>query len=369
MTRYQLNPNICDTPSARFAFPGEIGEALEQCLHEDAQNWKLSWKFYSYYKLRAWIPIELRQCLQRNRNSGLPVGDDWYCPNKFLNRLRDIIEESSWDSQTILHPWPDGHSHAIVMTHDVETRVGVERVAKLAALDEQYGLRSAWYFVPAKYRIDPGLIADLQSRGHEIGVHGYNHDGQLFLSKQRFDQRVGLVNSAAQAWNCSGFRSPMMHRELNWMQALDIDYDSSCFDVDPFQAMPGGVGGVWPFVYGRFVELPSTMPQDHTLFVTLQQQSIEIWRKKYQLIRRLRGLALCITHPDYFDSAQRWDLYRELLEKLSQAQDAWRCLPREAAAWWRVRDASQIDDGSISGPATQRGHIANLRELFAEFHR
>lgn len=365
--RSDVSANHSSTMIARVAFPGEIGQALEQCLRDDAQNWNINWKFRCYYKLRSWIPLALRQSLQRNRNSTLPVGDDWYCHAGFLNRLRSILESSALDSQPIIHPWPDGYSHAIVMTHDIETRVGVERVSKLADLDEQYGLRSAWYFVPSKYRIDSGLLDDLRSRGHEIGLHGYNHDGQLFFSKQRFNQRAHLINSAGRDWNCSGFRSPMMHRELNWMQALDIDYDSSCFDVDPYQAMPGGVGGVWPFLYGRFVELPSTMPQDHTLFVTLQQQSIDIWRKKYELIRQLRGLALCITHPDYFDSAKRWDLYRALLEQLSETQDAWRCLPREAARWWRARDASQATAGAIGGPAAERGQTTNLPELFAEF--
>ncbi len=356
-----------DALELRFAFGGGLGEVLDTFARADAANWKLSWKFRIYYRLRRWIPVVLRQYLQKSRNRSLPVGDAWYVHHDFLEQFKVALgAECRGPAQAIVHPWPDGLEHAVVLTHDIESREGLPQVDKLARLEEQYGLRSAWYFVPAKYRIDSGMLDDLRARGHEVGLHGYNHDGQLFSSKRVFEQRARRINELASDWPATGFRAPMMHRELSWMQALDIDYDASCFDIDPFQAMPGGVGGVWPFIAGRFVELPCTLPQDHTLFVTLQQRTIGIWTKKYALLRALRGMAMCLIHPDYLNTPERWDLYRQLLEQFVAAEGAWKCLPREAASWWRMRDASHVAAAAITGPAAERGRVVDLQSLFAE---
>ncbi len=356
-----------DALELRFAFAGRLAEVLEHFVRQDASNWRLSWKFRCYYRLRPWIPLAVRQFLQKSRNLKLPVGDAWYFHHDFLQRFAAALRmECDSSHHHVVHPWPDGCEHAAILTHDIESREGLPRVDKLAQLEEQYGLRSAWYFVPAKYQIDSGMLADLQARGHEVALHGYNHDGQLFTSPGLFRRRAMEINEVARRWEATGFRAPMMHRELSWMQALDIDYDASCFDIDPFQAMPGGTGGVWPFIAGRFVELPCTLPQDHTLFVTLQQRTTEIWCKKYELLRRLRGMAMCLVHPDYLDTPERWDLYRQLLEQFAAAEGAWKCLPREVAKWWRQRDASHVEGETVVGPASQRGRAVGLQELFAD---
>ncbi len=350
-----------------------MGDLLHGYFMADSANWRLSAKFQLYYRLRRWIPLVLRQRMQQSRNGRLPVGDAWYCQHDFLQAWQQALEaELADDPALIMHPWPSGYTHAAIVTHDVETREGVARVDRLARTEEQLGIRSAWYFVPVKYKIDAGLLDDLRARGHEVGVHGLNHDGQLFASRGIFRRRVTRINDVARRWQANGFRSPMMHRQLQWMQMLEFDYDSSCFDIDPFQAMPGGVGGVWPFIAGRLVELPCTLPQDHTLFVTLKCDSADIWRRKIDLIRRLRGMIMCIVHPDYLTTARHWDLYRELLEAMFEGQGGWRCLPHQAASWWRDRDRSwvigsgggDISSASIAGPAEKLGRVASLADLF-----
>lgn len=352
-----------------------MGDVLRAYFIADSANWQLSPKFQLYYRLRRWIPLMLRQRMQQSRNKSLPVDKTWYCHHEFLRAWEQALEaDLANDPACIIHPWPSGYSHAAIVTHDVETREGVSRVDRLARTEEQLGFRSAWYFVPVKYKIDVGLLADLQARGHEVGVHGLNHDGQLFASRRIFQRRAARINDVARQWQAIGFRSPMMHRQMEWMQQLDFEYDSSCFDIDPFQAMPGGVGGVWPFIAGRLVELPCTLPQDHTLFVTLNCDSADIWRHKIDLIRRLCGMIMCIIHPDYLTTARHWDLHRELLGALLEGKNAWRCLPQQAASWWRKRDQSQVIDSvssaglaaaTICGPAEKLGQVVSLGELFA----
>ena len=41
------------------------------------------------------------------------------------------------------------------------------------------------------------------------------------------------------------------------------------------------------------------MPQDHTLFVVLQENDDRIWREKLEFLKRYCGLAQMLTHPDY----------------------------------------------------------------------
>src|SRR5690606_5714718 len=134
-------------------------------------NWHLSTTFRTYYRLRRWIPVALRQRMQKCRSSKLPVGDAWYRQHDFLQRWQQTLDETLRnDPPPLIHPWPDGFQHAAIVTHDIETREGVQRIERLASLEEKLGIRSAWYFVPAKYKIEPGLLDDLRARGHEVGV-------------------------------------------------------------------------------------------------------------------------------------------------------------------------------------------------------
>lgn len=353
----------------RFVFDGPLGEVLRAHCVRDMVAAKLSKSFQLYYRVRPFIPRLLRQILQRSRSQSMGVGERWYEPIEFLEEFADAIRRLSENqlSQRLLHPWPSQHRFAVSLTHDVETSGGLRHVDKLAAIEEKRGIRSAWFFVPYKYKIDTGLLSDLVDRGHEVGVHGYNHDGRLFTSKACFDKRAIKINQAADRFGASGFRAPMVHRNLTWMQALKVDYDASFFDADPFQAMPGGVGGMWPFIAGNLVELPYTLPQDHTLFLGLNEVSANIWLQKLALIRKMSGMGLLITHPDYMDCESRRDTYDIFLEHAASHQDAWLALPNQIATWWRDRDASTVlDDGEISGPAASRGRCTTLRELFPE---
>lgn len=355
----------------RFAFGGAAGDVLRAHFLRDVQQARLSAKFKLYYRLRPLIPIPMRQFLQRGRNQGFDLPTDWYLPITFL---RDLDEALRSDPDAVgIHPWPDGFEMSAVLTHDVETKDGLALADRLAKIEEQFNFRSAWNVIPHKYEVDLGLISDLKDRGHEIGVHGYNHDGRLFESHRTFRRRVKPINRAITEFGSEGFRAPMVHRNLAWMEALDIDYDASCFDVDPFQAMPGGVGGPWPFFAGKFIELPYTLPQDHTLLISLGETTPRIWIDKLARLRSLAGMALLITHPDYLDSPSRLDVYRQFLDHLSEQHAVWHALPNEVALWWRQRDRLNIIDGSngvagvesaeLVGPMAERARTFSLRDL------
>jgi peptidoglycan/xylan/chitin deacetylase (PgdA/CDA1 family) len=338
------------------------GQVFLEAILKDARNASLSPQFRIYYRLRPLIPLSVRQFLQGHLR--IASNGTWYLPTEFVRALDQSLT-GNCEALPIIHPWPDAARFCFVLTHDVETADGLHHVSRIAQIEEELGLRSSWSIVPYKYGVDPGLVNDLKSRGFEIGIHGYNHDGRLYTSKRVFDKRVPAINEALRKFGAVGFRSPMVHRNLEWLQSLEIEYDASCFDVDPFQAMPGGVGSIWPFVCGKFVELPYTLPQDHTLFITLGQQDCRIWDRKLEFVVRNSGMAVVLTHPEYLTSRDHLDLYRDFLIRVRDRGGYWHALPKQVAAWWSKRSRSKlsVDDRGqwyVHGPAAPRGKPATV---------
>lgn len=243
--------------------------------------------------------------------------------------------------------WPEGKQFALVLTHDVEAQRGYDRCRAVTGLEQRLGFRSSFNFLAEDYSVAPDLRKELLDRGFEVGIHGLSHDGHLYRSREGFVRQATRINRYLKEWQAVGFRSPAMHRNLDWISDFDIEYDSSTFDTDPFEPYPDGEGTIFPFFVKRvasrpgYWELPYTLPQDFTLFVILQQKGIATWQRKLDWIAERGGMALLITHPDYmaFNGARprvdeyRGDLYREFLEfaKSRCGERCWHALPREVA--------------------------------------
>jgi peptidoglycan/xylan/chitin deacetylase (PgdA/CDA1 family) len=255
--------------------------------------------------------------------------------------VTSLLGQRSEDAFPFIHFWPDGHRFALVLTHDVETAEGQEHVRRVADEEEDLGFRSSFNIVPELYRVDHALLGELRSRGFEIGIHGLKHDGKLFRSRRGFTERARAINRHLQELGAVGYRSPLTHRQPEWMQALDIGYDSSFFDTDPYEPIGGGAMSIWPFFLGRFVELPYTLAQDSTLVGLLKEKTPRMWLEKVRFVEEFCGMALVNTHPDYLRSKTTAAVYREFLEVLKDRGGYWRALPREVAWWWRGRAAAE----------------------------
>ncbi len=247
--------------------------------------------------------------------------------------------------------WPNGRQFAFVLTHDVEGPKGLGRVERLMDLERRHGFRSSFNFVPGEdYEVPDQLIRTLDESGFEAGVHGLEHDGKLYSSKARFGQKAARINSYIERWGAQGFRSPLMQHRLGWMHRLNVEYDSSTFDTDPFEPEPDGVRTIFPFwVPGPdgkgLVELPYTLAQDFTLFVILRENSINVWKQKLDWIAQRGGMAMLITHPDYMcfegDKIARDEasasFYEEFLTYVREKykDKFWAALPREVNKYYR----------------------------------
>ena len=118
------------------------------------------------------------------------------------------------------------------------------------------------------------------------------------------------------------------------MPLLGFDYDSSYTDTDPYEPQPGGCCSYLPFFIEDLVELPITLPQDHTLFAILGHPDGSTVAGEGRRIRRRGGMVLVLTHPDYAREPACRRAWRELLEVFAR-RDAWQALPREVGEWWR----------------------------------
>jgi hypothetical protein len=313
-------------------------------------HWQLSRLKRLYYHLRPFLPGQVRPVLRFLSRSwrqsvfplGWPVED---CYVRFLYVALEAVQRRCPGVQSSPF-WPFGARFAFVLTHDVESAIGQSFVRTLAAVDERYGFRSSFNFVPEGYPVDQDLLAELRTRGFEIGVHGLKHDGKLFSSRAEFERRAAAINGYLREWGAVGFRAPFTHRNPEWMQSLEIEYDLSFFDTDPHETIPGGTMSIWPFLCGRFVELPYTLVQDHALFESADQGAAQLWLDKVDFIARWGGMALVNAHPDYLREPAHLAVYEEFLRQMAERQQRpasgsasafWHALPRDAARWWRAR--------------------------------
>jgi hypothetical protein len=260
------------------------------------------------------------------------------------------IDEAAGRKPNHWKGWPAQKKFALVLTHDVDTAKGQSKCKKLMQIEMELGFRSAFNFVPERYKVYPELRSLLRDNGFEIGVHGLKHDGKLYKSKETFKQRAALINKYLKKWKAVGFRSPAMHHNLKWLHELDIEYDASTFDTDPFEPQSDGVGTIFPFKMNNlsnqssYIELPYTLPQDHLLFIIQKETDLNTWKQKLDWIVDHGGMALLNVHPDYINFENKKcaieeypaGFYEDFLRYIKNKYENryWHALPKEMARYW-----------------------------------
>jgi hypothetical protein len=296
-----------------------------------------------FYKIKPLIPRELQLFLRRN-----------------IVKYKRSKYRHIWPINTVAGQkpvnwtgWPNKKKFAFILTHDVDTLRGQARCKQLMDLENNYGFRSSFNFVPERYEVSSDLRGVLKDEGFEVGVHGLVHDGKLYCSPEIFNSRAKRINHYLKNWGATGFRSPVMQRNLKWICKLNIDYDASTFDTDPFEPQSDGVNTIFPFwVNGSsekrgYIELPYTLPQDFTLFILMKEKTIDIWKTKLDWVVENEGMALVNVHPDYMNFESKKckreeypaENYRNFLDYVTHKYEGqyWHVLPRDIAQLWANR--------------------------------
>jgi hypothetical protein len=326
-----------------------------------------------YYMFRPYLPVGARKHIQRLCLNGWedipfprwPV--DCTVDSLMRHSMASIAAMAGPNDIPFVWFWPEGAQACLVMTHDVESPVGRELCPELIALDESYGIKSAFHLIPeGGYDVGPEFIAGLRDAGCEVNVHDLNHDGRLFHSHRLFTSRAARINEYGRTFNSRGFRSGAMYRRQDWFGALEFSYDMSVPNVSHLEPQDGGCCSVMPFFIGRILELPLTTAQDYSLFHVLGAYSIDLWRQQIDTVLAENGLVTMLTHPDYLVERRARGVYVELLRHLAALREGggvWFTLPGEVDRWWRNRSLmSLVRDGNgwrIEGPDSDRAVLAH----------
>ncbi len=321
-----------------------------------------------YYGIKPFVPRTLRVAVRR------------WVAQRTRRTVKDLwpILPGSERPPAGWPGWPGGKQFAFVLTHDVEGSLGVSRCRAMMKLEQQFGFRSSFNFVPeGGYEVPPRLREEIVRSGFEVGVHDLHHDGKLYSNRHGFTRNAERINHYLKEWGAVGFRSGFMFHNLEWAHELNVLYEASTFDTDPFEPQPDGLGTIFPLWVPHpssadnrgYVELPYTLVQDSTLFFLLREQSPDIWLRKLDWVAQHGGMALVNVHPDYvcFEPATRnrhefpFTYYEELLRHVKNKYEAvcWHALPREVAEFVKKTRAAE----HAGGPQTTSGQPAAARGL------
>lgn len=143
--------------------------------------------------------------------------EDWFC----VHNLSQVIKQKDWDN--------------------CELRV-VESTHRILTLLDKHQTRATFFVLGWVAQRLPELVRDIEARGHDIAVHGYNHLLLTELTPREFED--DLVRALQTLEDCGvqqkvrGFRAPsftIVEKTKQWafriLEKYNFDYDSSIFPV------------------------------------------------------------------------------------------------------------------------------------------
>lgn len=214
----------------------------------------------------------------------------------------------------------------VLLSHDIDTAEGLKNlVPRFLPIEESVGARSSNYVVPCAWPIDHGLLAETASRGHELGIHGYDHSNRTpFADPAERRARIEAARPLVERYGMIGYRAPSMLRTpalLEELQSL-YRYDTSIPTSGGLFPIPNnGCATARPFHVGNLPELPLTMPRDGSLrFLGHSPEEIlQIWRTCAETIAASGGVVSLLTHcEDRFSGDPRMlSIYRRFLEYIA----------------------------------------------------
>lgn len=143
--------------------------------------------------------------------------EDWFC----VHNLSGAIRKEDWGK--------------------CELRV-LESTERLLTLFERHQTRATFFVLGWIAERIPDLIRELEDRGHEIAVHGYNHLLLTEISAQEFDEDLAraleVIRQCGVRSRPVGFRAPsftMVKTTKDWalpiLEKYEFKYDSSVYPI------------------------------------------------------------------------------------------------------------------------------------------
>jgi len=196
-----------------------------------------------------------------------------------------------------------GDTTPVLVTHDIDSPEGLRSlVDAFLPLEEQMGARSANYIVPCAWPPDERALDDVRRRGHEIGVHGYDHSNRTpFAGERERRRRLDAARPFAERHGASGYRAPSLLRTRALLRDVSTryGYDSSIPTSGGLFPVPNnGCASARPFVIEGVLEIPLTLPRDGSLrFLGYSAPEIlQLWIACADTVARSGGVVVVLTH-------------------------------------------------------------------------
>jgi hypothetical protein len=304
------------------------------------------------------VPSFIRNRAFRSSRSTTEVTEDKISPVECLRVvfLASLVVSTGHAIPRVAF-WRQGKSHALVVTHDVETQAGLENgAARISDTESKLGIRSTWNIPSERYPLSSQLLIALAATG-EVGGHDTKHDGRLiFENLENKVERVGRCKARLELLakkRIQGFRAPLLQHGRELLLALGrtgFQYDSSVPSWEPLSPTslkPHGVGTVFPFSVSGVLEIPVSIPQDHQLIRVgglSTSEAVEEILRVSKLVRGIGGPCVLLIHPDYeFGQPENAEEYYHLLRALKSDPQCEILTLGDLARWWTFRANSQIE--------------------------
>jgi peptidoglycan/xylan/chitin deacetylase (PgdA/CDA1 family) len=255
--------------------------------------------------------------LQRSRASAWAAFPRWP-----LDLSADFVADICGGAPS---PFADGPT-PVLLSHDIDTEEGLRNlIARFLPIEELVGARSSNYVVPCAWPIDHRLLAAVAERGHELGIHGYDHANRTpFADGPERRRRIDAARPLVEQYDIIGYRAPSLLRTRELLDDLVglYRYDSSVPTSGGLFPVPNnGCASARPFQIGSLIELPLTMPRDGSLmFLGHDREEIfTVWKQCAEQVAASGGIVSVLTHcEDRFSGGKAMlGVYRRFLEYLA----------------------------------------------------
>jgi len=188
--------------------------------------------------------------------------------------------------------------------------------------------------VPCAWPVDRGLTSQVVSRGHEVGVHGYDHSNLTpFASDTERRRRLDAALPFATEHRSLGYRAPSLLRTRALLRDVSsrYAYDSSIPTSGGLFPVPNnGCASArpWAVIDRSILELPLSMPRDGSLrFLGYSPDEIfSLWVECADRIARSRGVVVLLTHCEqrFSGGGAMFGAYRRFVEYIAGHPDRFR---------------------------------------------
>jgi peptidoglycan/xylan/chitin deacetylase (PgdA/CDA1 family) len=249
-------------------------------------------------------------------------------------------------------PFADGPT-PVLLTHDLDSAEGLENlVQRFLPIEESLGARSTSFVVPCAWPLDYELLDEVKRRGHDIGVHGYDHSNRTpYAQPEERRRRIEAGRRLAERYGAIGYRAPSLVRTRALLRDLasQYEYDSSIPTSGGLFPVPNnGCASARPFVIEGITEIPVSMPRDGSLlFLGYDASSIlSLWIECAEAISRAGGVVVLLTHCEqgFSGGPAMLAAYRGFLEHVSRTKEFCWSTPQQVLA--RCRTAAPAGRGS-----------------------